>query len=79
MTTGQPGTSSECFADDLLKGADEIAFYLFKDRTRRRQVYHLAATTRFPVFRLGTMLCARRSVIMKWIIDQEEGAGRARH
>jgi hypothetical protein len=59
------------FADDLLRGADEIAEFLFGDRAKRRKVYHLA-TLRLPVFRLGgSMLCARKSVLLKFVEDQE--------
>jgi hypothetical protein len=59
------------FADDLLRGADEIAEFLFGDRMQRRKVYHLA-TSRLPVFRLGgSMLCARKSALLKFVEDQE--------
>ena len=59
-------------AHDLLCGADAIAEFLFGDRRQRRKVYHLAETTRFPVFRLGSKLCARRSVLVGWIAEQEQ-------
>jgi hypothetical protein len=62
----------EEFASDLLKGADEIALYLFGDREQRRKIYHLVATSRLPVFKLGSVICARRSVLLKWVQDQEE-------
>lgn len=65
---------AECelsFSDDLLRGAAAIAEFVFKDRTKRRAVYHLAATTRFPTFKLGAILCARRSEIMKFVAAQE--------
>jgi hypothetical protein len=59
------------FAGDLLRGADEIAEFLFGDRKLRRKVYHLAAS-RLPVFKLGgSMLCARKSVLLKFVGDQE--------
>ena len=48
-------------------GADEIAEFIFGKRGSRRKVYYLAECTRLPVFRLGSMLCARRSVITGWI------------
>ncbi|MBY6240035.1 DNA-binding protein [Methylosinus sp. Sm6] len=56
---------------DLLRGADRIAEFLFGDASERRKVYHLAETSRLPVFRLGSMLCARRSVLLEWIRHQE--------
>jgi len=59
---------------DLLRGADEIAEFLLGDRNQRRRVYHLVETSRLPVFRIGSMICARRSVLLKWIADQEQRA-----
>ena len=59
------------FAQDLLRGADEIAGFLYGDCAQRRKVYHLAATSNLPIFKLGSMLCARRSVLLRWITDQE--------
>ena len=49
------------FANDLLRGADEIAQFLYGDPSQRRKVYHLAATSKFPAFKLGSMICARKS------------------
>ena len=64
-------TSHE-LADDLLRGADEIAKFIFGEkRGNRRKVYYLAECTRLPVFRLGSVLCARRSVLLNWISGQE--------
>jgi len=62
----------DSLADDLLRGADEIADYLFGEPVQRRKVYYLAETSRFPVFRLGARLCARRSVLKEWIASQEK-------
>jgi hypothetical protein len=58
-------------ADDLLRGANEIAKFIFGARGSRRKVYYLAECTRIPVFRLGSVLCARRSVLLNWIAGQE--------
>lgn len=58
-------------AGDLLRGADEIAQFIFGPRGGRRKVYYLAETSHLPVFRLGAVLCARRSVLMNWIARQE--------
>ena len=60
--------------DDILRGADAIAEFLFGDRSMRRRVYHLVGKSRLPHFRLGTMLCARRTVIMAWIEEQEQAS-----
>ena len=53
------------FAKDLLRGAEEIAQFLYGDRERRK-IYHLVATSNLPVFKLGSMICARKSVLLKW-------------
>ena len=58
-------------SDDLLRGADAIAEFIFGARGSRRKVYYLAETSHLPVFRLGATLCARRSVLMRWISGQE--------
>jgi hypothetical protein len=58
-------------ADDLLRGADKISEFIFGTPENRRKVYYLAESSRLPVFRLGSMLCARRSVLLKWIAGQE--------
>jgi hypothetical protein len=70
-TPSVPNTTAEGIADDMLCGADEIAQFLFGPNSSRRKVYYLAASTRIPVFRLGTKLCARRSVLLNWIAGQE--------
>jgi hypothetical protein len=67
---GEKDVSQE-LADDLLRGAYEIAEFIFGARARRRKVYYLAEKTHLPVFRLGSQLCARRSVLMRWIAGQE--------
>jgi len=72
MQNGLPSqaTSPE-FSADLLRGADKIAEFLFGNACERRKVYHLAETSRLPVFRLGAVLCARRSVLLEWVRHQE--------
>jgi hypothetical protein len=69
-----PTTASPDFADDLLEGAEEIARFIWGPDGSRRKVYYLAASSRIPVFRLGTKLCARRSVLLEWITSQENRA-----
>jgi hypothetical protein len=58
-------------ADDILRGADAIAAFIFGERGSRRKVYYLAETSHLPVFRLGSVLCARKSVLLRWISGQE--------
>ena len=59
---------------DLLQGAEEIAGYLLGDPSRRTRIYHLIEQERLPVFRLGVILCARKSSLLAWIEDQERQA-----
>jgi hypothetical protein len=59
------------FAQDLLRGAEDIADFLYGKREHRRKVYHLVATSNLPVFKLGSMICARKSVLLKWVGEQE--------
>lgn len=66
-------TESELeFSKDLLRGAEAIAEFLYGDRRLRRKIYHLVATSNLPVFKLGSMICARKSAVLKWVKDQEE-------
>jgi hypothetical protein len=62
-------------ADDLLRGAEAIATELFGDPGGKRKIYHLtseiAPHLRLPVFRLGAIICARRSTLRAWIAAQE--------
>ena len=69
--TSLPHDPSLPLADDLLRGADAIAEFIFGARGSRRKIYYLAETSHLPVFRLGSVLCARRSVLMRWIAGQE--------
>lgn len=66
-----PGGS---LSDDLLRGADRIAEFMFGDAGERRKIYHLSEKSRLPVFRLGSVLCARKSTLRAWIEDQERKA-----
>ena len=63
--------SADSLAGDLLRGADQIAGFLFGNPKERRKIYHLAETSRLPVFRLGAVVCARKSTLLSWIIEQE--------
>jgi len=31
-----------------------------------------STTSNLPVFKLGSMICARKSVLLKWVEDEEE-------
>jgi hypothetical protein len=68
-----PGRTGGPLSGDILYGADGIAEFLYGDRKLRRKVYNLVETERLPHFRLGAVICARRSVLLDWIKSQEEG------
>lgn len=70
-STPMPLEVTPTLAPDLLRGADQIAAFLYGSATERKKVYHLVQTARLPVFRLGSLLCARRSVLLAWIEEQE--------
>jgi hypothetical protein len=71
MTMEPRTVPNNTLADDMLRGADEIAEFIFGARGSRRKVYYLAERTKLPVFPLGSVLCARRSVLLNWIAGQE--------
>ncbi len=51
------------FSEDLLRGAREIAVFLYgrSDDKTRRKIFHLVKNSNFPSFKIGSMICARRS------------------
>jgi hypothetical protein len=63
--------AADTLAGDILYGADGIATFLYGDGKLRRKVYNLVETERLPHFRLGAVICARKSVLLKWIETQE--------
>ena len=67
----EPQTSESELADDILEGADAIAEFLFGSKSNRRKVYYLAECSKLPIFRLGSVLCARKSVLLDFISGQE--------
>ena len=71
-------TAQENLSGDLLRGADQIAWFLFGDSRQRRRVYHLVQQSRLPVFRMGVTLCARKSRLVAWIEQEELKATGAR-
>jgi hypothetical protein len=71
LTASQPANDNYNLADDVLRGAQEIADFLGKKANRRR-VYHLKATSNLPTYKEGGMICARKSVLLAWIERQEE-------
>jgi hypothetical protein len=70
-----PATAEPCLADDLLRGAEDIAEFIFGDKRQRRKIYHLGETSDVPLFRLGGILCGRKSTLLRWITQQESKTG----
>ncbi len=58
-------------ADDILKGANEIAEFTGIDR---RSVYYAIKKGRLPTFKIGAGVFARRSTLTAWISAQENQA-----
>ena len=75
QTQVTPATADACpsLADDLLHGAEAIAVFVFGNVRHRRKVYYYAsdAKVRMPVFRIGNVICARKSKLIEWIEAQE--------
>lgn len=71
----RPATGEVCptLAADLLHGAEAIAIFVFGDIRHRRKVYYYAsdAKMRLPTFRIGNVICARKSKLLEWIEMQE--------
>ena len=72
---------SHPLADDLLREADAIAAHVYGPapdekvrKSNQRRIYHLVDNHGFPAFKLGGVLCARKSTILKWIEAQEQAA-----
>jgi len=68
-----PAALVRSIGEDLLEGADAIAEFIYGDPGDRRKVYHLVQHGRFPAFRMGATVCARKSTILAWIKQQEGG------
>jgi hypothetical protein len=56
---------------DVLRGAGAIAEFLYGAKNRKRKVYYLTERNSLPVFRVGSMLCARKSTLTDWIVGME--------
>lgn len=58
-------------ATDVIQGAEAVAEYL---GLSRRQIYHAVEHGYLPVFRIGGIICARRSTLCRWMEDLERDA-----
>ena len=77
INVGSQQSQTDAPGTDILRGADVIAGFLLGAPEERRIIYHLASTTDLPVFRLGSVLCARKSALVSWLAEQEcKGSGK---
>ena len=68
--------ATPALSDDLIEGAEGLAEFIFGSRSPkyRRKIYHLTEQGELPSFRLGAKIYGRKSVILKWVEDQERRA-----
>ncbi len=59
---------------DLLYGVPAISEYL---GLTEHQARHNIDKGRIPTFRMGAIICARKSSLVSWLEDQERGGGAA--
>jgi hypothetical protein len=71
-------SQTEEIAGDLLYGARAIAAYMLgdDDESARRKIYHLANSDALPLFRMGAVICGRRSTLSAWVAQQENAPRR---
>lgn len=63
---GEALKQSPSLAEDMLHGAEAIGKFIGLDP---RQVYH--QRKRLPTFKIGALICARKSTLLRWIEEQE--------
>ena len=75
MSMETEGLSRPPLAGDILRGAKEIARFVWGNDNARfsKRVYR---SKTLPVFRMDTIICARKSTLEKWIAEQEANGGR---
>lgn len=66
-------SAASSLAGDILYGADAIAEFMYGGKECRRAVYNLIQNKSIPHFRIGATVCARKSVLLAWIAEQEAG------
>jgi hypothetical protein len=69
--------SASTVAGDILYGAESIGRFLFGEHVMRRRIYHLVEHGGLPTFRMGVAICARKSILIEWIRQQELAASPA--
>jgi hypothetical protein len=63
-------------ASDILRGIARINEFVFGDQANTRQVYYATAEAprpedRLPTFKIGGIICARKSTLLRWIEERE--------
>lgn len=58
-------------SDDIIVGGANISKFLYGDQKKRRRVYHLAERKELPIFWLGGIMHARKSVLRAAIAAKE--------
>jgi hypothetical protein len=66
--------SEQATIGDLLYGAAAISRFVFGNEEDRRKVYCLANSGSIPTFKMGAVLCGRRSSIAAAIAEKERVA-----
>ncbi|KAB1075456.1 DNA-binding protein [Methylobacterium soli] len=76
MLTEKPVTTSpEVAPADLLYGVPAIATHL---GIRLQQAHHQIRKGALPTFRVGGVICARRTTIANWLAEREDAARKGR-
>jgi len=71
-TTDQSGPhETTSLADDLLVGAEAISIHMFGNEDKARHIYHLNEKNYIPSFKMGNLVCLRKSTLEKWMRMQE--------
>ena len=71
---------TEFVEGDLLEGAEAIAAALYgadKAKAKRRRVFYMHEKKLLPTFSMGSVICARRSTLAKFLEQQEQAGGAA--
>jgi hypothetical protein len=64
----------DTISQDLLRGAGEIAEFLFGDAGERRAVYEMVKRKQLPIFHSGAIICARKSRLRAHVEEQEKAS-----
>jgi hypothetical protein len=65
-------TPLDTLPSDLLRGANQIALFLCGDARLRTRGCGLCNAGQIPYFKLGAIICARKTTLLSWLVDQEQ-------